>query len=149
MTPAGRRRALLLLGAALAQTAAVPAVADSHDASAVARFLGTPFPDGVANLRTHVDDGIDRIVHARFEAPEDAVQRFLDALQLRVRPGVNPFPDPASAGLSWWTPPLSPDHMGAERTDHAANRSYAVLVDRGTIRPDRPYATVFVRAFSM
>lgn len=93
------------------------------------RFIGLALPAGTRHLQAATEAGLDRLVVARFEAPEAEVTAFALALTGEPpQPGSDAYVDYSGSGLAWWprtAPALSASAQG--RTD-SPPRAFKLLV---------------------
>lgn len=142
-------RSTRIAAAALAATALVacsegPAMSDAPTAAQAAEFIGHDLPEGVRNVRTGGEAGMDRLVLVRFEIAAPAADAFARQVTgASPRAGADPGLGYLGEGLDWWpkTPPAG--FAGAE--GRSGNRTVKLLTAPGP----GGLTSVWVAAFSM
>jgi hypothetical protein len=67
------------------------------------KMVGLKLPASMTGLHSSIDGFLDTSLHARFEMPKSAFQKFLQANKLELRGSELPFGDDA-LGRYWWKP---------------------------------------------
>lgn len=140
------RRTLVLLAASGSILAACSTDPEPMDRAWLERFIERSLPAGAVDLQAVTDAGIDRMVQARFEAPEAEARAFAAALA-----GPEPDPDAASYfdaeahGPPWWPREVPPGATAFAGRNAAWSRAYKVM----TVPAGPGRSVVYLFAFSL
>lgn len=106
------------------------------------RFLGHDLPHGATNVRAAGEDGLDRLVLLRFDAPAVEAGTFAKAMVGHAAPGSDPGLGYLGDGLDWWPSSPAPGFAGGE-SDTGGRTTKLV-----TVPGPNGQRTVFVAAFT-
>ncbi|KMO36379.1 hypothetical protein VQ02_15580 [Methylobacterium variabile] len=130
--------ALLAAGLLAAHDPASPATTAEIEA-----FLGTALPPGRSDLRAADEQGIDRLMRLRLDAPEAEAEAFAARLVPGgLARGVDPGLVVLGSGLDWW-PAALPEGAAGDEALVAGHRAHKVVVAPSGPGRQRVWVAVF------